>query len=285
MNRILHSIAAAALAMAVLAFPALAQSTYPTAATGVRVAGTVPLQCNGSGAACAPVTASNPVPVTMAGGASSSQIQGNIASAATDSGNPVKVGGIVVSSSAPPALTTGQRGDMGITATGALIVAAADYAGTAGSDARTALYGFTRGSGAMNGSPNPVAMGGFVFNGTTWDRQKKPNTIARLLAAAASTNSTSVKGSAGDLFRIEGYNAKASPVYLKLYNKATAPTCGTDTPVMTRYVPASSYFTIDFSDPLYFATGIGYCLTGAAADADTTALVASDVLALNVIYQ
>lgn len=42
-----------------LAQTARAQQTYPTAAAGVRVPGTVPLQCNASGAACAPVSAAN----------------------------------------------------------------------------------------------------------------------------------------------------------------------------------------------------------------------------------
>lgn len=105
---------------------------------------------------------------------------------------------------------------------------------------------------------------------------------SRLLSAAASTNATSAKASAGTLKAIQGYNAKASPVFLKLYNKASAPTVGTDTPVKTIYLPASSAFALDFS--FTFATGIAYALTGAATDADTTALVAGDILCLNIDY-
>ncbi len=45
---------------------------------------------------------------TLTGG--SQQIQGNIAAAATDSGNPIKVGGI--NKTTPPTLTDGQRGDL-----------------------------------------------------------------------------------------------------------------------------------------------------------------------------
>jgi hypothetical protein len=110
-------------------------------------------------------------------------------------------------------------------------------------------------------------------------------TIARLLSAAATTNSTLVKGSAGRVFKIRGYNAKAAVAYLKLYNKATAPTVGTDTPVVTIPLKASDMFDIDFAGlGLGFATGIGFGLTGAVADADTTALVAADVVGLNVFY-
>lgn len=106
----------------------------------------------------------------------------------------------------------------------------------------------------------------------------------RLLSAAASTNGTSCKASAGAIKSIQGYNAKASAVYLKFYNKASSPTVGTDTPVKTIYLPASSAFVFDFPAGYSFATGIAYALTGAAADADTTALASGDVLALNVDY-
>jgi hypothetical protein len=124
----------------------------------------------------------------------------------------------------------------------------------------------------------------YVFNGSGFDRMKKPNLNSRLLSAAATTNATSVKTSAGDLFKITGYNAAATPRYLKLYNKASAPTVGTDTPVHTIYLPASSRFTEAFDTPFYFSTGIAYAITGAGADADTTALTAADILAMNVSY-
>jgi hypothetical protein len=106
----------------------------------------------------------------------------------------------------------------------------------------------------------------------------------RLLSAAATTNGASIKGSAGTVKGIQGFNAKASAVYLKLYNKATSPTVGTDTPVKTLYLPASAAFAFDFGTGVAFATGIGIALTGAGADADTTALASGDILALNVDY-
>ncbi len=107
----------------------------------------------------------------------------------------------------------------------------------------------------------------------------------RLLSAAASTNATSVKNGAGRLVKIRGYNAKAALVYLKLYNKASAPTVGTDTPIMTIPLKASSDFDFDMQVlGANFSTGIAYALTGAVTDADTTALVAGDILGLNIIY-
>lgn len=106
----------------------------------------------------------------------------------------------------------------------------------------------------------------------------------RVLSAAATTNGANIKGSAGTVKGIQGFNAKASAVYLKLYNKASSPTVGTDTPVKTIYLPASAAFAFDFGTGVAFATGIGIALTGAGADADTTALSSGDILALNVDY-
>jgi hypothetical protein len=107
--------------------------------------------------------------------------------------------------------------------------------------------------------------------------------VSRILSAAASTNATSAKASPGYLHKVVGYNAAASARYLKIYNKASAPTVGTDTPVMTFYLPATTAFALDL-DGVHFSAGIAYALTTGGADADTGALTAGDVLGLNVIY-
>lgn len=104
----------------------------------------------------------------------------------------------------------------------------------------------------------------------------------RLLSAAATVNPAVVKASRGTLRRIQGTNAKAAVVYFKLYDKATTP-AETDTPRKTISLPASAAFNLEFDD--YFGAGIAYRMTAAAADNDTTALSAGDVLALNVDYR
>ena len=128
-----------------------------------------------------------------------------------------------------------------------------------------------------------------LYNGTSWDRESKVATVARLLSAAASTNATSVKASAGNVFKIVGVNANAAARYLKFYNKASSPTVGTDVPVATLYLPPSGVnggqFEFNFgAHPLYLGTGIAYALTTAAADADTGALTSGDVVAMNIFY-
>jgi hypothetical protein len=125
---------------------------------------------------------------------------------------------------------------------------------------------------------------GLIFNGSTWDREKKATSVSKLVSSAATTNPTVVKASAGEVYHINGANLKATAVYLKLYNKATAPTVGTDVPVMTVHLAATSTFRVEIPRGLYFATGIGYALTTGAGDLDTGALGAADVVALNVVY-
>lgn len=110
-----------------------------------------------------------------------------------------------------------------------------------------------------------------------------PRSVHRLLSAAGTTNATSVKANAADLYTIIGNNARASISYLKLYNKASAPTVGTDVPVATIALPASLPFALDFP-ALYFNLGLAYAFTTAGADADTGALTAADITCLNIIY-
>lgn len=108
-------------------------------------------------------------------------------------------------------------------------------------------------------------------------------TTSRLISAAASTNATSVKASAGSVFRVRGFNNNAAARFLKFYNKASAPTVGTDTPVLTYRLAPTADFAIDVC--LYFSAGIAYAITTAAADADTGALTAGDVQAMNISYR
>lgn len=109
------------------------------------------------------------------------------------------------------------------------------------------------------------------------------NACGRVLSAAASDNATAIVAVPAVLKGLQGYVAKASAVYLKIYDKATAPIAA-DTPVKTLRLPETASFAIDFPAGIAFSAGIGIRITGAAADNDATALVAGDVLCLNVDY-
>lgn len=103
-------------------------------------------------------------------------------------------------------------------------------------------------------------------------------TVSRVISAAT-TNATSVKASAGQVYGWVLCNNAASAKFVKLYNKASAPTVGTDIPVMTIAVPANQTVLIELKNGIKFATGIALAITGAYADADTTATAAGDVVA------
>jgi hypothetical protein len=108
-------------------------------------------------------------------------------------------------------------------------------------------------------------------------------TFHRLLSANT-TNLTSVKTTAGTINSLTISNTNASATYfLKIYNKASAPVPGTDTPIHTISLPPGTRSIDTGAYGIRLATGIAYSITGAVADADTTAIPASEVL-VNMSY-
>lgn len=102
-----------------------------------------------------------------------------------------------------------------------------------------------------------------------------PAGTAVLLNTAATTNATLVVGATSALTELTVSNPTATPAFVKLFNKATAPTVGTDVPIVTIPVAANGFVNIDFGYPgKRFALGIGLAVTGAQAATDTTATVA-----------
>lgn len=94
--------------------------------------------------------------------------------------------------------------------------------------------------------------------------------------SAGSTNATSLKGSAGQVYEVCVNSNAAYPVFLKLFNKATAPTVGTDTPVKDIEAQAGVPACMRTEEGFTFATGIAWALTKGIADSDATAVLASD---------
>jgi len=126
---------------------------------------------------------------------------------------------------------------------------------------------------------------GNTANTTPWLITAQAATPVHYLSTA-STNATNVKAAAGTLHSITAVNTTATIYYLKIYDKATAPTCGTDTPVQTYPVPASATgagLTVNPFPGFAFTSGIGFCLTGGIADADTAS--AATGVAINLGYR
>lgn len=100
--------------------------------------------------------------------------------------------------------------------------------------------------------------------------------------SAASTNATSIKTSAGTLGYITASNTNAAARYLKIYNKASSPTVGTDTPIHTFLIPgntAGAGTNIPLPPQgIALGTGIALAITTGAADSDSGAVAASEII-------
>lgn len=115
-----------------------------------------------------------------------------------------------------------------------------------------------------------------------WSLPASAQSAPKKYLSAATTNSNLVMTGSVLLKTAVIGNSTATGYFLKLYNKATPPTCGTDTPVQTVPVPANQTLPIDFGNGTIFPLGLGFCLTGAIADNDTTAAAAGVAVNLDL---
>lgn len=151
---------------------------------------------------------------------------------------------------------------------------------------------------ASNQASIPVTLTSTTITGTaavtqsgTWATNLIPATSGGLTISstliASGTNATSVKASAGQLYKVEVTNNSANIGYLKIYNTASAPTAGAGTPVIRLMVPGNASGTgvlSTYDNGVAFATGIGFTFTGGIADADTTSVAASAFI-VNLYYK
>jgi hypothetical protein len=97
------------------------------------------------------------------------------------------------------------------------------------------------------------------------------------ILGAASTNSTSCKGSAGNFYGYEIFNTTTTVYYLRLYNTAGAPTCSSATGFIRSIPipPAAAAGQVggivsNQNVSANYTTGIGYCITGGSSSTDNT---------------
>lgn len=146
---------------------------------------------NDAGTALAGTTLDYIPLTTDAVGALWTDPQGNVASGATDAGNPLKIGGRY--NATMPTLTDGQRGDAQLTTRGSL---------------KVTLFGNDTNVGASFSADNADAGGtsatanklvvvsrGTVYNGTTWDRMPGDTTgVAQRVYPIGATPITAASG-------------------------------------------------------------------------------------------
>lgn len=126
------------------------------------------------------------------------------------------------------------------------------------------------------GNLNPAAAAATAVTGTVTANQGTLATGTNYsLVTAASTNLAVVKSTNGNLFELTVSNPTATPAFVKLYNKATAPVLASDVPIMTLPVPASGFVAFaPGGQGKRFAAGIAISVTGAIAATDATNTVA-----------
>ena len=89
--------------------------------------------------------------------------------------------------------------------------------------------------------------------------------------SGAGLNATAVKGSPAKLTILNIVNGAATLRYFKIYNKASAPTVGTDIPLITITLPnGSSSFTLPAFIGIDFSVGLSFACTLGVGDDDTT---------------
>jgi hypothetical protein len=101
--------------------------------------------------------------------------------------------------------------------------------------------------------------------------------------SATTTNATAVSSVPANISILHMENSGDGVRYVKLYNKASAPTVGTDVPLITIGIPAvsSSSFTLPALIGIDFSIGISFAITLGADDTDATPLtVAANVTGL-----
>lgn len=238
-------------------------------------------------------TMANSFRVVIASDQSAVSVQGAAAQDATISGNPVPVG-MRASTATPSAMSA--DGDVvypWATRNGAQVIAGDivdDAAFTAGTN-RVVPAGFM----ADETSTDSVDENDAGIARMTLDRKQivteQPHTAGGLTmhktVSAASTNATTVKASPGKVYSIQASNVNSSPRYLKLYNKASNPTVGSDTTVKTLIIPGNSNgagTNIVFPTGIEFTLGIAFALTTEATDAGTTGVAASEIV-VNIDYK
>ena len=107
--------------------------------------------------------------------------------------------------------------------------------------------------------------------------QTQPASTVATVESAATTNATSTKAAPGTLYGFSLCNNTASAKFFKFYNKATAPTVGTDAVFFKVQIAANGCRDHTFPRGAFFPNGIAFAITGAEANSDTTAVAAGDV--------
>ena len=259
---------------AVSGFPVQVGAVFNSAAPAVANGQIVPLQTDSSG-----------------------NLLVNIKAGAAAGGTSGSIGAANATVATPVSFSNGSTMQLGqVDGSGNLKVNIAAGGVPAGQDNSTFTAGTTNGLaafGVYNDGIGALTSGNYGAVRLTSDRKiyaavgaaVSGGWTAYKLTSAASTNANSLKASAGQIGTFSAYNSGAAVAYLKIYNKASAPTVGTDTPIQVHMIPAGGGTNPSLGGGLAFSTGIAFAITaGTGLDTDTNAVAAAQVQ-VNIGYQ
>jgi hypothetical protein len=127
------------------------------------------------------------------------------------------------------------------------------------------------------------AISGSLTSAGTTTATPATGTTYNLETSSTAIVAAFMKSSAGSLYEITVSNPTATAMYVKLYNKASAPVAASDVPVVTIPVPANSSAVQQYGVVgKRFATGIAIGVTGAIGKTDTTIIAIG--LQINATY-
>jgi hypothetical protein len=99
-----------------------------------------------------------------------------------------------------------------------------------------------------------------------------------IVTTGANNEKASLKGSAGQLYRVSIYNGESYPIFVKFHNTAGVPTPGTTAVVLALGVDAGLHRDFDAPKGIAFGTGIGITVTKLVADTDATQVGTNSVI-------
>ncbi len=153
---------------------------------------------------------------------------GGVAAGATDSGNPVKIGGKYNASGVT--LTDGQRGDIQLSSKGGLITASPGSVGITGASANPATTFDITGNNRVLGTAN------YVYNGSTNDLGFSCVSSAVVNVTAGNTTEI-VALTASQVIRVCGFSVSMSLTGSAQWVYGTGTNCGSGTTNLTGDVP------------------------------------------------
>ena len=129
---------------------------------------------------------------------------------------------------------------------------------------------------------NPWPAGTNLIGGVFVQASASGGATPYQLLSAATPNATNIKASGGNIYDVYALNTNSTTAYLKFYNTATTPQCGTNVVQLTYPLVQNVPVHINPVPGVTFTAGISVCLTANQAVTDNAS--ATTGITLSLIY-